>query len=145
MVDVVANHVGIDALISCICLFLFVFVSLSLSLSYSKLQKVVRSTAHHNIKCIREIRFLGPVDFDYSTIVPFNKDYHYHSCDPCPPGCSIQDWNNQFQVETCRLLMLPDLNQTVDEVANYLLKWIAQIVQYYEFDGIRVDTVPEVR
>jgi glycosidase len=41
--------------------------------------------------------------------------------------------------------MLPDLNQTVPEVANYLITWIKQIVQYYGFDGIRVDTVPEVR
>jgi alpha-amylase len=94
---------------------------------------------------IHIFNFLGPVGFNYSTIVPFNKDYHYHSCDPCPPGCSIQDWNDQPQVETCRLLMLPDLNQTVPEVANYLITWIKQIVQYYGFDGIRVDTVPEVR
>jgi alpha-amylase len=107
---------------------------------------MVRQAQHKNVWVMVDVvaNHVGPVEFDYRTIVPFNKEYHYHRCDPCPPGCSIQNWNDQPQVETCRLLMLPDLNQTVPEVANYLLTWIKQTVQYYGFDGIRIDTVPEV-
>ena len=35
--------------------------------------------------------------FDYSGINPFNQTSHYH------PLCQIKDWNNQEQVEVCRL------------------------------------------
>ena len=39
---------------------------------------------------------------------------------------------------------LPDLNQTVPEVANTLLHWINWLVEEFQFDGVRVDTVPEI-
>jgi len=46
----------------------------------------------------------------YSEVYPFNKTEHYHDCNGCPADCNIQDWNNQEQVEHCRLSGLPDLN-----------------------------------
>jgi len=79
-----------------------------------------------------------------SRIVPFNKPEHYHSCSVCPKSCTIEDWNNQQQVEDCRLSNLPDLNQTVPVVRNYLKNWIKQTVQKYKIDGIRIDTIVEV-
>ena len=47
---------------------------------------------------------VGPVGTDYSQINPFNSADHYHDY------CDITDWNNQWQVENCRLAGLPDLN-----------------------------------
>lgn len=87
---------------------------------------------------------MGPVGFDYSSIVPFNQAAHYHNCNVCPSGCNIQDWNNQPQVEQCRLAGLPDLNQTNPFVRSTLLAWIKNIVSTYGIDGLRVDTTPEV-
>ena len=87
---------------------------------------------------------VGPVDHDYSSIVPFNQASHYHDCSNCPNDCQIQDFNNQQQVELCRLAGLPDLNQTNPFVANFLYNWISNMVSQYQFDGLRIDTVPEV-
>jgi len=47
---------------------------------------------------------VGPVGTDFSQIYPLNQAEHYHS------DCQISDWNNQAQVENCRLADLPDLN-----------------------------------
>jgi len=73
-----------------------------------------------------------------SGIVPFNDPAHYHTL------CEITDWNDQQQVEICRLANLPDLNQSVPYVRDTLKQWITQMVSTYQFDGIRIDTVPEV-
>jgi alpha-amylase len=82
---------------------------------------------------------VGPVGTDYSKIYPFNKSEHYHS------NCQIVDWNNQSQVQNCRLADLPDLNQDGNSyVRDYLKTWIKNIVTEYKFDGIRIDTIPEV-
>jgi len=81
---------------------------------------------------------VGPVGHDYSSIYPFNQEYHYH------PDCDIKDWNNQWQVEMCRLCGLPDLDQANPFVRGYLKDWIRTHVQKFNFDGIRIDTVPEV-
>ena len=48
------------------------------------------------------------------------------------------------QVEFCRLAGLPDLDQENSYVANTLTAWIQNTVETYGFDGIRIDTVPEV-
>jgi len=88
---------------------------------------------------------VGPVGYDYSTIVPFNNAQYYHSCSPCPPGCNIDfNANNQNQVELCRLAGLPDLNQSVPFVRTTLVSWIKNLVTQYKLDGIRIDTAPEV-
>jgi alpha-amylase len=47
---------------------------------------------------------VAPVGEDFSKIYPFNKAEHYH------PRCQINNWNNQNEVENCRLADLPDLN-----------------------------------
>jgi len=87
---------------------------------------------------------VGPVGYDYSKIVPFNDPSHYHDCSNCPSDCQIQDFNNQNQVELCRLSGLPDLNQTNPFVSKSLYNWVSGLVKMYNIDGIRVDTVPEV-
>jgi len=61
---------------------------------------------------------VGPVGDDFSRIYPFNQAEHYHST------CQITDWNNQWQVENCRLADLPDLNQDNSFVREYLKDWV---------------------
>jgi len=62
----------------------------------------------------------------------------------CPSGCQIQDFTDQPEVELCRLAGLPDLNQTNPFVYKSLVSWIANLTQFFDFDGLRIDTVPEV-
>ena len=81
---------------------------------------------------------VAPVGFDFQRITPFNSADHYHD------ACQITDWNNQWMVENCRLCDLPDLKQENEWVANKLYEWVHDIVQRYNFDGIRIDTIPEV-
>ena len=47
-------------------------------------------------------------------------------------------------MEVCRLANLPDLDQSNGFVHSTLTKWVHDTVQEYGFDGIRIDTVPEV-
>ena len=47
-------------------------------------------------------------------------------------------------MEICRLANLPDLNQTNTFVSSTLTTWIQKTVSSYDFDGLRVDTTPEV-
>lgn len=47
-------------------------------------------------------------------------------------------------METCRLANLPDLDQSNAFVRSTLKKWVNDTVQTYGFDGIRIDTTPEV-
>lgn len=78
------------------------------------------------------------MDLSFGSIIPFNESSYYHS------KCQIEDWNNQNQVETCRLANLPDLDQNHAFVRSTLLSWISSLQSKYGFDGYRVDTVPEV-
>jgi alpha-amylase len=80
---------------------------------------------------------VAPVGNDFSQIYPLNKSEHYHN------NCDI-DWSNQWSVENCRLAGLPDLSQENSYVRQYLKDWIKNIVSEYQFDGIRIDTIPEV-
>src|SRR3990167_718885 len=81
---------------------------------------------------------VGPVGYDFGQIYPLNRPEHYHN------NCPINDWNNQWQVENCRLADLPDLNQDHPWVRKYLQDWVSWIVKKYGFDGIRIDTIPHV-
>ena len=81
---------------------------------------------------------VGPIGTDYSQVNPFNKAEHYHDY------CDITDWGNQWQVENCRLSGLPDLKQENDWVAQTLINWIKDVIQKYNIDGIRIDTIVEV-
>jgi len=88
---------------------------------------------------------MGGTIGDIGGFYPFNQSSHYHGCGACPANCQIDfNANNQQEVELCRLAGLPDLNQSVPFVSSYLNKWIGAQVAGYGFDGIRVDTVPEV-
>lgn len=80
---------------------------------------------------------VAPVGNDFSKIYPLNQSYHYHA------NCDI-NWNNQNSVENCRLSGLPDLDQNNSYVRSYLKDWVKNLVEMYNFDGIRIDTVPEV-
>ena len=81
---------------------------------------------------------VGPVGTDYSRITPFNLPEHYHE------KCDIVDWNNQWQVENCRLCDLPDLKQENTWVTEKLVDWVRNLVKDYNLDGIRIDTIMEV-
>jgi len=84
---------------------------------------------------------VGDVGDDYTKIYPFNKAEHYH--EPCV--IENEDWNtSQWKVENCRLAGLPDLKQEDKWVADTLCNWVKDLMQKYNFDGVRVDTVPEV-
>jgi len=39
---------------------------------------------------------------------------------------------------------LPDLDQSNSFVRQYLKNWIKNVVEEFDFDGIRIDTIPEV-
>lgn len=83
-----------------------------------------------------------------SQIQPFNDSAYYHNCTGCCSGCTICDWSlsaaSQAQIRHCRLAGLPDLNQSIPFVADTLTTWVQTMVQTYGFDGLRVDTTPEV-
>jgi len=82
---------------------------------------------------------VGPIGMDFSQIYPFNKSEHYHD------DCQITNWNDQANVEYCRLADLPDLNQDGNSyVRSYLKNWVGSLVSQYGFDGVRIDTIPEV-
>ena len=61
---------------------------------------------------------VGPVGTNYSQVYPFNQASHYHST------CQISNWNDQNQVENCRLADLPDLDQSNSYVREYLKNWV---------------------
>jgi len=79
----------------------------------------------------------------YSEFVPFNSPDHYHDCNGCPSSCNIEHWNNQPEVEHCRLSGLPDLNQTNTFVRQQLIKHIKELAAD-NCDGLRIDTIAEV-
>lgn len=58
---------------------------------------------------------------------PFNTSANFHDCTGCPANCQIQDFNNQPQVEHCRLAGLPDLNQSAPFVRTTIKSWAAQV------------------
>ena len=81
---------------------------------------------------------VGAVGNDYSQINPFNSEEHYHV------WCGIDDWENQWKIENCRLSSLPDLKQENNWVTEELDYWIYYLVTKYNIDGIRIDTVLEI-
>lgn len=82
---------------------------------------------------------VAPIGDDFGQINPYNSADHYHS------DCDITDWNDQGNVEYCRLADLPDLNQDGNNwVRDQLKSWVYNLVNDYDFDGLRIDTIPEV-
>ncbi|KAK2960783.1 putative Alpha-amylase [Blattamonas nauphoetae] len=84
------------------------------------------------------VNHVGDVNEDWSKITPFNKSEHYH------PRCDIRDYNNQTQVEMCRLANLPDLNTENEEVISQLITWTRWLMTTFNLDGLRVDTIKHV-
>ena len=82
---------------------------------------------------------VGPVDMDFSLIKPFDKEEYYND------KCEIQNWGDQDQIENCRLFNLPDLNQDHPYVRQELIKWVTYLMSEYDIDGLRLDTVPEIK
>lgn len=76
---------------------------------------------------------------DYTRITPFDKLEYYHK------DCKIEDWNDRWQLENCRLVGLPDLDQDHPFVKTQLHAWVKKLVATYNFDGIRIDAVAHVR
>jgi len=84
---------------------------------------------------------IGYVDnFDYSSIVPFNSPSHYNPY----VDCGTVDPTDEKGFQTCWLSGLPDLDQNDPFVRETLMSWIADFVQTYDFDALRIDTVPHV-
>lgn len=81
--------------------------------------------------------YQGPDPDNFTMFTPFDKAEYYHK------DCSI-DWNNRDSVKQCRLAGLPDLDQSNPFVRKTLIKWVKDVVELYDFDGIRIDTIPEV-
>ncbi|KAH7815468.1 alpha-amylase [Monocercomonoides exilis] len=75
---------------------------------------------------------------DVSKISPFNKPEHYHD------KCDIYHWDNQWEVENCRLSNMPDLKHENPWVRDELIRWCKWIINEYSLDGIRIDTIKHV-
>jgi len=83
---------------------------------------------------------VAPVGTAYGLVNPFNSSDHYH------PVCQV----NNYQCETqeilhCRLADLPDLNQDNPYVTQQLLAYTQWLLNEFQFDGIRMDTVMYVK
>ncbi|KXN88042.1 Alpha-amylase 1 [Leucoagaricus sp. SymC.cos] len=80
---------------------------------------------------------------DYTSISPFNSATQFH------PKCLITDYNNQTDVEQCWLgddtFPLPDLNTEDSAIVQTMNNWIKNMVQTYNADGLRIDTVKHIR
>ena len=81
---------------------------------------------------------MAPVDLSFELVNPFNESQYYHA------KCQIENWDDQEEVETCRLSNLPDLDQNNDFVRSTMINWVGGLKDKYGFDGLRIDTVCEV-
>ena len=79
------------------------------------------------------------IDLDFEKVNPFNKAEYYHE------KCQINNWEDENEVEYCRLANLPDLNQDHPFVRKELIKWVKWVIKEFDIDGLRIDTVPEVK
>jgi alpha-amylase len=108
--------------------------------SADDLKQLVTTCHQKNVWVMVDVVFnhVGPVDLDFAQIDTFNKPEYYH------PKCQVIDYNNQTQVELCRLANLPDLDQTNPYVYKTLNDWIVWLVKTFNIDGLRVDTIPYI-
>ena len=92
---------------------------------------------------------MAAVGNDYSQLVPFNLPQFFHDCTGCDNNCNIPQnaftVHNITVIEHCRLSGLSDLDQDNAYVRTTLLDWIDGLVHNYSIDGLRIDTVPEVK
>lgn len=87
--------------------------------------------------------FGSPYEIDFSTYTPFNDGSYFHAED------FITDYNNQTMVEQGWLgngeVPLPDVDTENPTVVSTYTQWISNLVQTYQIDGLRLDTVKHVR
>jgi len=78
---------------------------------------------------------------DYSIFNPFNDESYYH------PFCLI-DYSNATSIQVCwegdNTVSLPDLATEDSTVLSMWETWIAQLIQNYTIDGLRIDSAQEV-
>ncbi|KAI5777182.1 glycoside hydrolase superfamily [Geopyxis carbonaria] len=76
---------------------------------------------------------------DITTFNPFNAASYYHDT------CTISDYDNQTNVEYCRIASdLPDVKTTDSGVRATFQSWVKDLVATYQIDGLRIDTVKHV-
>ena len=100
---------------------------------------------------ISKLDYIQGMGFDAIWVSPIIENtegsyhgYHFTNLYNLNTHFGTEDWGNQWEVENCRLCGLPDLKQENDWVTQKLLEWIHDLVQKYEIDGIRIDTIMEV-
>ncbi|TFY68044.1 hypothetical protein EVJ58_g1257 [Rhodofomes roseus] len=80
---------------------------------------------------------------NYAAFTPFNNESSFH------PFCWITDDANQTDVEQCWLgdaaVPLADVDTENPDVVAFFNSWIADLVTTYGIDGLRIDTVRNVR
>ncbi|KAF8653556.1 hypothetical protein AX16_003893 [Volvariella volvacea WC 439] len=80
---------------------------------------------------------------DYSSYIPFSSPADFH------PPCPMTNFTNQTEMELCWIgddqLRLPDLNTESDSVVQTFNEWIGGLVDEYDIDGLRIDTLKHVR
>ena len=81
---------------------------------------------------------MAPIEQDFEQLYPFNDASYFHD------DCTITDFNDQNQVLYCWLFGLADLAQENPKTRNLILDWVKNLVNDYNIDGLRVDTVPYV-
>ncbi|KAK2949373.1 putative Alpha-amylase A type-1/2 [Blattamonas nauphoetae] len=108
--------------------------------SADDLKNLVRACHEKDIWVMVDIvvNHVGDVGENFGRVNPFNSASHYHS------RCDIKDYNNQHEVEYCRLANLPDLDTENDWVKNQLAEWTRWLITTFDLDGLRVDTVKHV-
>ena len=84
------------------------------------------------------VNHVGDFGENYGLIDPFNLPEHYHT------PCGIDDFEDPWKIENCRLSGLPDLKHENNWVTEQLDYWIYYLVEKYNFDGVILDTVLEV-
>lgn len=104
------------------------------------LESLITAAHERNIWIMLDVvaNHVAPIDESYQLVNPFNESSYYHI------KCQIENWNDQNEVETCRLANLPDLDQNNPFVRSTLLDWVSNLQEKYSIDGLRIDTVCEV-
>jgi alpha-amylase len=116
-----------------------------------ELHSLIKAAHDRNLLVMVDVvaNHMGEGMKDVPILYPFNDTKYYHDCgcvdgDCCPSSCWIEDYNNRKQMLHCQLFGLPDLRHESVEVSDIFVKWIKSLISEYQFDGIRLDTVPYV-
>jgi alpha-amylase len=111
--------------------------------SAAKLQEFIDEAHKRNMYVMVDVvcNHAGPINTKYSDFNgPLNKHEHYHEF------CNIYDgdiFQDQWRVERCWFAgSLSDFKHENPYVYKTLKDWIKRLVETYNFDGIRIDTVP---